>query len=44
MVRWMNALSLASILQEGSRYSNSDSDNWWWWWWQRQWGRMTWTS
>jgi hypothetical protein len=26
MVRWMNALSLASILQEGSRYSNS-SDN-----------------
>jgi hypothetical protein len=26
MVRWMNALSLASILQEGSRYSNSNSD------------------
>lgn len=27
MVRWMNALSLASILQEGSRYSNSDNDD-----------------
>lgn len=26
MVRWMNALSLASILQEGSRYSNSNID------------------
>jgi hypothetical protein len=26
MVRWMNALSLASILQEGSRYSNSNND------------------
>jgi hypothetical protein len=27
MVQWMNALSLASILQEGSRYSNSSSNN-----------------
>ena len=27
MVQWMNALSLASILQEGSRYSNNDDDS-----------------
>jgi hypothetical protein len=27
MVQWMNALSLASILQEGSRYSNSSGNN-----------------
>jgi hypothetical protein len=27
MVQWMNALSLASILQEGSRYSNDSDSN-----------------